>query len=117
MFKGTYNEAQKYCENLSLGGVTGWRVPSLREFLRNAYDMSEDSIKNEDYDSVANHMFNKTALGAYWTSTYDSENSGNGGTSHFTIDMFVWFKLIPGTISGFSGPGVNYVRCVKTVDE
>lgn len=59
----------------------------LKGVLRNAYDMSEDSIKNEDYDSIGNHMFNKTASGAYWTSAYDSENSVSGDTSHFTIDI------------------------------
>jgi hypothetical protein len=39
----TYNEAIEYCNNLTLGGFTTWKVPSLYELLDESFENNSDT--------------------------------------------------------------------------
>ena len=112
-FKGSYDQAQKYCENLKIDGMSGWIIPSIGEFLRNAYDMVAMQSDTEDPNYYSSLYFKAVAFAPYWTSTYDEYNSGSGGSSNFAVDMNKWFSVLPATVEGFDGKDEYYVRCFK----
>ncbi|MFA6010877.1 MAG: DUF1566 domain-containing protein, partial [Desulfobacteraceae bacterium] len=57
----TFNDALTYCENLSLGGYSDWRLPNKNELT---------SLLSFDRPSpTIDPMFTNTNQGGYWTST------------------------------------------------
>jgi hypothetical protein len=103
--KHSFLEADAYCDNLSLGGLTsGWRVPTVKELA--------SLMKIEAYDPSIDGNFTSTAYNdAYWT----SESQANGTASG--SDTFKWdINFKDGVIStgGIEHESFDqYVRCVR----
>jgi len=94
--KHSFSEADAYCDNLSLGGLTsGWRIPTVKELA--------SLIDVEAYDPAIDGNFTSTAYNdAYWTSENEDGSDTNewdinfkdgeinyGGTTHASFDQYV----------------------------
>ena len=93
-----WETALSYCEGLSLGGKTDWRLPNIKE-LSSIVDYTKHTFTIDDAFST---LLNSSSIG-YWSSTtYFSSTSYKWGVSFYT--------------SGWSSGGntnSNYVRCVR----
>ena len=92
----TYNwqDALKYCSNLSMDGQTDWRLPNAKELQSIVkYGASSPAI------DTANFLYTSSAT--YWSS---SSQSG-------TISWYVKFDY--GSIDGVTKSSSTYVRCVR----
>jgi|GEM_PF-3342312 len=71
-----YNDANSYCENLELGGITNWRVPTLKE-LWYLYDRN---LNNTALSSTFKNVENGYYTNYYWSNqavTYSGSESYN----------------------------------------
>jgi Protein of unknown function (DUF1566)/EGF domain len=67
--------ANAYCENLTLGGATDWRLPSVVELLT-IVDSSQSDPMIDDY------TFPNTKAQHYWTQTGDADTSDDTGAQY-----------------------------------
>lgn len=59
----TWAEALKYCENLTLGGFSDWRMPTVKEIMSLVdYSQSKEPVINTNYFTNTMPLF-------YWSST------------------------------------------------
>jgi len=92
-----WSDAASYCDTLTLGGFSDWRLPTIRE-LKYIVDLtkSTDPYIDETY-------FTKSAGDPYWSSTEDSADTSNA----WVVDFY----------SGYSTKkaktNTRYVRCVR----
>ena len=93
---GNWNYAKAYCENLTLGGYSDWRLPNIYELTTLL-----DNIKSSD-PYVINGIKN-IASSNYWSSTTNASNSSGA--------WFVYFGL--GNDAMFYKTVSHYVRCVR----
>lgn len=93
----TYSQAgaQQYCSALNLGGMSGWRAPSIKE-LQTLLDPRE--VGPPSIDTTA---FPSTLPGYYWSST----SSNNAGQA--------WALDSQGQTARLSNTTTNRVRCVR----
>ena len=91
----TWVEAINYCENLTLGGYTDWRLPNINELKSIVdYTKAEPAISSE---------FSNVALVGYWSSSSIVGDSG-----------YAWFvSSHDGGDYGDGKSNSNYVRCVR----
>lgn len=90
-----WDDARKYCANLTLGGYDDWRLPSIEE-LRSIVDYgSHEPAINASFKNVANDI--------YWSST-----SYAGDSSSACVILFS-----SGGVDRFSKSDTWFVRCVK----
>ena len=93
---GNWQYAKAYCENLTLGGKSDWRLPNIYELTT----LLDNTKSSEPYviDAIEN-----IASSYYWSSTtYASDSSGAWGVG-FSNGYDGWvFKT-----------DSNYVRCVR----
>ena len=88
--------AHSYCQALSLGGKTNWRVPNIKEL--------QSIVDNRITDpAIDPNAFPGTNSSSYWSATTYSLNSGSA--------WFVAFRT--GAVSSSSKSVSNYVRCVR----
>lgn len=91
----TWQGAIDYCETLTLGGKSDWRLPNINELNSIVDDMV--------YDPSISNIFQNTISGYYWSSTTNASLTGDA-----------W--LVP---FGYGNQGHNpksynfYVRCVR----
>ncbi len=79
----TYENASAYCSGLSLGGQTGWRLPTIHEL----YTILNHSKNNPSLDTV---YFTKTGAEYWWSSDKQIDdsskiwvaNAGGGAGAH-----------------------------------
>ena len=90
----TWQGAIDYCDDLTLGGATNWRLPSRRELM--------SIVDYARYPSI-NPVFNGTTASYYWSSTPFAFNPENA--------WGVWF--INGFVKYDGKAGSNDVRCVR----
>jgi len=89
--------ALTYCEGLTLGGQTGWRLPNVNE-LRSITDLARR-------DPAIDPAFAGTDLSYYWTSTTNAGATGNAWSVLFLL----------GSVESWDKTDTNYayVRCVR----
>ena len=98
--KHSFSEADAYCDNLSLGGLTsGWRIPTVKELA--------SLIKLEAYDpAIDGNVTNVAYSDAYWTNDVQSGLD----TSRWDIN----FKDAVINLTGTNHASFDqYVRCVR----
>jgi hypothetical protein len=89
-------EAQAYCAGLSLGGLSGWRLPAVME-LRTIVDYTRVS------PAIDQRAFPSTPSEWYWTSSPSAGSSG-----------YAWYVYFDSGYSLCNGVGNYYrVRCVR----
>src|SRR5208283_2194968 len=92
----TWYNALSYCEGLTLGGNSDWRLPNIKEL--------ESITDYTTYDPAINTTFFPDAQAYYyWSST---TNSGYTGSAW---DVFFGY----GNVYSYSKSYTNYVRCVR----
>src|SRR3989338_5468335 len=92
----TWSNAVTYCDNLTLGGQSDWRLPSKKEFIsRVNYGTYSPSI-NTTY-------FPNTNSSGYWSSTTAADNSS-----------YAWFVgFSAGNADSYGKSNYWYVQCVR----
>lgn len=107
----SWNEAQTYCESLSLGGSDTWRMPNLKELFSISnfsagwpyldltyFDLTTtDTISKDEQYWTSNYYVGKTAEGQY-----DAAFGVNHATGHI--------KAYPALVTGRMG---KRIRCVS----
>ena len=92
----TWDSALAYCESLSLGGFTDWRLPNLKE-LKSIADMT---ISNPSINAT---YFPNTIASYYWSSTSYAPDT--------TSAWLVYFYI--GSTNATNKSSTFYVRCVR----
>jgi hypothetical protein len=106
----TWTEAKAYCAAVTIGGVSGWRLPTLTELQSLLYPAPGPKI-----DQAA---FPNTPADGFWTSSPYDDLSGDAWSSYvhlFRGDPFpawgVYFGK--GDSGGYLVSGYHRVRCVR----
>ncbi len=90
----SWEEALSYCDNLSLGGYSNWRLPNINE-LKSIVDKSKES------PTIVNGFTNVNPYG-YWSSSVGNEEG------------YAWRVLFYyGYVYSYDKNYNNYVRCVR----
>jgi len=89
----TWTEAIAYCEGLTLGGYSDWRLPNLKELT----SIVDDTKANPSIDTA---VFANTASNYYWSSTTYANHS-----------HYAWY--VAGRQDYNSKSHDHYVRCVR----
>ena len=96
--KRVYDKAVRYCEDLSLGGYSDWRLPDL-EVLKSIRDLNQS---NPAIDSTA---FPNTNASIYWSSYIDHDRDPSSP----------WFvNFYNGNTNKMNKGSFYYVRCVRS---
>ena len=100
-----WTDALDYCNELSLGGHTDWRLPSAAEIIT----MMDYSCNSSDpahcYSDFQNTAFEwTTTTGSYWSSTTRPEYTG---TAYYAY-------MYTGDIGNVGKTFARYVRCVRS---
>ena len=91
----TWIGAINYCEALSLGGYSDWRLPNKKELL--------SIVDYDKYDPAIDTVFTHTASDYYWSST-----------THAGYTDLAWFVFFGNGFTDYSGKSDDYyVRCVR----
>jgi hypothetical protein len=91
----TWEEANIYCSQLEISGMTGWRLPTRSELLT----LVDRTEVNPPIDQKA---FPATPLGSFWSSTPPA----NASTSKWYVDFTRGF-------SDYINGDSKHVRCVQ----
>ena len=90
-----WTEAIAYCENLTLGSHTDWRLPNENEL----YSLSEISKRNPAIDSI----FKNTVPSYYWSST-----------TYAGFRDRAWYVFFRDGNQGYRNKSDSgYIRCVR----
>lgn len=93
------SDAVEYCQDLELGGLTDWRLPSMRE-LMSLMDMG----KAYPDPAIDSNYFPHVAAEYYWSSS---------GANSFYWPVDFWGRLQPQmSLSSLAAGEVQAVRCV-----
>ena len=92
----TWADANTYCENLSLGGFTDWKLPSISEL--------QTIVDDGKYYPSVNSIFKNISSGYYWSSTANAYYSDYAWVVYFHNGGYTsyYYKYYSG-----------YVRCVR----
>ena len=95
IFKGDYDEAVKYCENLTFAGFEDWRLPTINELI---------SITDKSkFDPAINPAFKSVNSDMYYSFTKSAESMSN-----------VWVVFFRNGVSIRQDASFRYfARCVR----
>jgi pimeloyl-ACP methyl ester carboxylesterase len=93
----TWGSALSYCEDLSLGGHSDWRLPNIKELE----SITDDTRLNPAIDT---NFFPNAVASNYWSSTTSADGPDGAW------DVFFYVGLVSYYGKGFD---VGYVRCVR----
>ncbi|MGK5090930.1 DUF1566 domain-containing protein [Deltaproteobacteria bacterium TL4] len=96
--KISWGESLSYCENLSLGGKTDWRLPNIKELE----SITNDSEFNPAIEST---YFPNTYSSKYWSSTTFIFTAGM--TQSWFVDFYYGF------VERSEKTDTNHVKCVR----
>ncbi|WP_027185370.1 DUF1566 domain-containing protein [Desulfovibrio inopinatus] len=97
-YKRTWEEALDYCENLTLGGESTWRLPNIKELA---------SLVNQEREAPAAHYFFQGKNSSYWSSTTVRKNGGDVSSAYIV-------NFYDGRLSSSNKTSQLYVRCVRS---
>ena len=105
IYQGTYDEAVKYCENLTFAGFEDWRLPTFNELLSITDDTRFEPAINESFKNIAyeTNVKGEKIYDQYWSSTKYSYGSSNVRLVSFRFGDSYWFRI----------SNRNFVRCVR----
>ena len=105
IFKGDYDEAVKYCENLTFAGFDDWRLPTINELLSITDDTRFEPAINKAFKNIAYETNDKgeKSYGWYWSSTRYA-----GGSSNVWLVFFMGGDINWGGVSNR-----DFVRCIR----
>lgn len=102
-----WNKAKAYCSNLSLGGVSGWRLPTYKELLTLVDFRTHSAPLTLSSSMIDSDAFPRTSPDHFWSSD---------GVDRSEYAWFVDFSLGEGT-GGLNAPPLGllpyFVRCVR----
>jgi hypothetical protein len=70
-----WSKAKKACQKFDLAGFNDWRLPTKEELLALANSYKESLLEDILYN--------------YWSSTLDTEESGESGLYYYVVDFFM----------------------------
>jgi len=92
----TWEEALDYCENISLGGHTDWRLSNVKELLT----IVDNATNSPTIDTT---YFPNTESNVYWSSTTGAE-----------VTSYAWYvNFDNGEVDYYYKSHSHYVRCVR----
>jgi len=94
----TWDQANTYCENLTLGGRSDWRLPTIKEL-----SMLVDSSRPYPGPTINTTYFPNTQSSYYWSSTTNAYYPDYA----WSVNFFLGYMPNDGKSSG------NYVRAVR----
>ena len=105
IYQGTYDEAVKYCENLTFAGFEDWRLPTLNELLSITDDTRFEPAINESFKNIAyeTNVKGEKIYDRYWSSTKYADDPFHA--------WLVSFRFGDAYRSGASNR--RFVRCVR----
>ena len=92
----TWGNAITYCEGLTLGGNSDWRLPNVKELE----SLTDDTRYNPSIDKL---VFPNANASDYWSSTTYAYYPPGAWGVHFS----------DGYVGGYGKDGSLYVRCVR----
>ena len=78
----TWSQALAYCEDLSLGGHSDWRLPNIRELI--------SIVDDSRYDPAIDPAFQCRSSG-YWSATTLAPNTDNAWGVYFYYGSDYWY--------------------------
>ncbi|WP_297937929.1 DUF1566 domain-containing protein, partial [uncultured Campylobacter sp.] len=105
IFKGDYDKAIKYCENLTFAGFEDWRLPTLNELLSITDDNRYNPAINKAFKNIAyeTNVKGEKIYDWYWSST-----------KYVSDSYFVWVVSFENGGDGWGALYLrNFVRCVR----
>ena len=102
--KYTHSQAKTYCENLTLGAYSDWRLPTVRELF--------EIVDFNRYRPAIDQKFeNCKRNGAYWSSTKKfATKYDEGKTEYWEVDFY------KGRVTTKDEHEELYVRCVRSTN-
>ena len=94
----THEEAISYCEELSLGGYSNWRIPKIEEF--------ELIVNKKNHKNYINRAFKYNVPDGYWA------EKSHWRTLWFYAD---YMHFVSGTAYFDSRHKNKYVRCIRNI--
>lgn len=91
-----WRQALKYCENLTLGGYTNWRLPNVIELA--------SIVDNNKHNPSTHRIFENVISDNYWSSTSASSYASYAWAIEFYLGRHSWE----------SKPSLQYIRCVRS---
>ncbi len=109
--KNTHSQAKQYCDNLTKGGYSDWRLPNIIEIF-SVIDFGSPVLGT--LGSLNENIFPKySGYSEYnWSSTWDSYSQSGSTWTKYKVFM-VYVSPNASIVSVSDSNGTNLVRCVR----
>jgi len=104
-----WDTASAYCDNLTLGGYTDWRMPTINELMSIIdYSGTGGAAINSTYFPHTIHW----SMSQYWSVTASPNNAGNAWDVVFDNGS-IQGAAPNGSVYGASKTSTYYIRCIR----